>query len=872
MVIVLRAKPKTKQERYEKGSKWGGRFKGDASPSWASTEAKNAVLLSKKDTAIRLKIVRLKKKLAKGETETSSGKSVESEIEKFSKARVVLNKAAKVARKVAKEQGYTITAGGVIKKHPPGAKTETKPEQAGGQVTTGKKSVDKAATIQKVTKESLYGTAKELKLPAFMDNALPATRLAAKLSSAASGYVAKETAVLSGLRKMKEATKASDNPDKDTLLDNIDRQIEATEVKISTAQEMYDKYNTRLNQKGYNVYPGKTDIIKLSKAQMKKMGIKEPEPPEPKTPEPPKPKSPEPEPPKPKPVPKFVDFPDIEAESAAKINPGLLTYAFGTKYFGTDYATAIDTQKLQNGKKLYFNAKVPDAIAEYMTQTPLSPTIIKAGVFAIKQRDAIEKDLEMQQEGIDHLYDQLYKAKSPDESESLRLHILTSSLAKSAIQNEYDMKQAEAEAASLIMYSNGFSLSLLSGSSAGTVTPRVGKDGKLVTSTLDTARYQAVTVHIANLRGAREVIKAKSAEIDFDEAVMLWNKKIIGDEDVNKAYFAYKGAKSMADQAIEQAHLNGMHILPDGSVVPWDRDNHKIEPTLDNPLKPLPPIDTGVGAGNLTERERFVAQNPLPGLKLKDSNTPVSTVVSDVPGRDHVIQMADGTEVSFRNIRGDSNYNSDNMPGQEAVGEFVKNNPDVAEAVSGYTGSLSTPVNSVLRWKALGISDAQILHDNDSLPKVAKFKPSFVADGLKKLKEKINNIAKATGHTALQENTVVYRRLGDGDPLENVIDKLEPGDDILYEGGFFSTTTNHTEEVNSGLMLHVLLPAGSKGYFVNQATETTQGGSVKHLSSQFASEEEFLLHPGSRFRLLKKDGAGTAVIGLVGQEEWEDLT
>ena len=112
---------KAGQDRYKKGSKRGGQWKPKNVPDGTPKAVAQAIMTSRKATAIRIKLRRKKSALSKSPNNPTLKKQVKNLSVVFDK----LNSSAKQLRKDVKKDGYGVDSGGKIKTKPPVSTVQT---------------------------------------------------------------------------------------------------------------------------------------------------------------------------------------------------------------------------------------------------------------------------------------------------------------------------------------------------------------------------------------------------------------------------------------------------------------------------------------------------------------------------------------------------------------------------------------------------------------------------------------------------------------------------------------------------------------------------------------------------------------------------
>lgn len=261
---------------------------------------------------------------------------------------------------------------------------------------------------------------------------------------------------------------------------------------------------------------------------------------------------------------------------------------------------------------------------------------------------------------------------------------------------------------------------------------------------------------------------------------------------------------------------------------------------------------------------------------------PVSKVVErdpSTPNSDIAIETKSGEKVVFKGIDNDNSSKTLGSTGNyDEFTEWLKGQPnnDLSDAIYEYKFENHWSMNSYLRWKDMGHTDHEIddymaqKTDKDSLPNIGYIqgvgKNPWHPQFLERIKKKIDDLITVSNHTPLAQNTVLNRGVGSkDDPLYKALSLLEPGDDLPTDAGFVSTSVTEngvTNAVTPIASIKILAPAGTKGAYLNADPDPRS-------SEKFTGEQEFLLSPHTRFRLLEKQvdayGKITAIVGIIGQ-------
>lgn len=259
----------------------------------------------------------------------------------------------------------------------------------------------------------------------------------------------------------------------------------------------------------------------------------------------------------------------------------------------------------------------------------------------------------------------------------------------------------------------------------------------------------------------------------------------------------------------------------------------------------------------------------------------------DVPDLDPLdVTYSDGSKATLKPFA--KSLSAANTKANQVYAEWASKNGPGTTGYKVLNNRYQTPayraINSYLRWKGQGKSDAEI----DNLLKTDPFvtysgtifspgkygyyngiAQEYTAAGMQKLVAQLNE---SLSSSPLPETTIMYRGISRGtkanpNPVAQQIFKANPGDMLDNDPAFQSITINKNHALNyatkphlggAGVMMTVIVPKGTKGAYL-----PAKGG--------IASEYEYLLASGAQYRLVSKQtdpatGLIHAVVELVGQD------
>ena len=280
------------------------------------------------------------------------------------------------------------------------------------------------------------------------------------------------------------------------------------------------------------------------------------------------------------------------------------------------------------------------------------------------------------------------------------------------------------------------------------------------------------------------------------------------------------------------------------------------KPKKETPKKKETPVKQSPNKTKQVSKKQVEKTPKKPeAIKKDDKVTDIKKV--KVTKAQVVLTGKDGETKTYKAINNKDKDRTFGEPDQyKEYGQWVKNKPDVREAIEDYQGAGYSVLNTYLRNKAAGDNEKTAMKkamDNNT------GSYDFSAKEIKSMQSKLNE---AVNHTKISDDTVLTRAMSRNDPIIQAALAVDIGKSLPKESAFMSTTVNKQGVFGGSTVdVKILAPKGTKGMYVNADPNSPNG---------LLHEQEYILAPGTQMRLIsrkKKAGGKMEIVAeIIGQD------